>query len=245
MAEVILIASVVGLGGFIQGFSGFGLMLTVVSLLSIMIDVKVAIPVAGVFAWLTSAPLVLKMRHAIRWQSVGILLIGAVPGAFIGAGLLKHLPASVILMSLGMMLIASSLYTLSSHHTVIRDNNTPLTLSVGLCSGVLGSGVGASGPPVIAYTSMLPWSSHEIKATLVAFFMLQMIGAMLSFWSKGLLTPEVGFYVLKALPGFIVGIAGGMSLYQLLHRTAVDFRKIIHFFLLLMGIILVVKHGIT
>ncbi len=241
-AHLILIAVVVGLGGFMQGFAGFGLVLIVVPLLSTMIDVKMAIPIAGVFSWLVSVPLVLKMHRHVQWQAVGFLVIGAFPGAFIGADLLKHLSASVILMALGLILIMSSLYALSGYQQRLGHNSKWLTCSIGFVSGVLGSGVGASGPPVIAYTSMLPWHSHEIKATLVAFFMLQMIGAMLSFWTKGLLTPEVSFYVLKALPGFVIGVVGGVFIYQLLHRYNMNFRKIIHFILLLMGVMLVAKN---
>lgn len=241
--EIILIAVIVGLGGFMQGFAGFGLMLIVVPLLSTLIDVKAAIPVAGVFAWLVSVPLVVKMHRHVQWHIVSLLIAGALPGAFIGAEFLKRLPPAIILTGLGLMVIASSLYALSGYQKQITRHPKPLTASVGFVAGILGSGVGASGPPVIAYTSMMPWKSHEIKATLVAFFMLQMVGAMFSFWTKGLLTPMVGSYVLKALPGFIVGVVGGIGLYQwFVNRHEMNFRRIIHVLLLLMGIMLVIKN---
>ncbi len=242
ITQMILITLIVGLGGFIQGFVGFGLVLVIVPLLSMIIDVKIAIPVAGVFSWFISAFLALKMRQGIQWRTVLILVLGTFPGAFIGAYFLKYLPAALILIMLGLLLILTSLYSLSGHQTVIKRDIHLVTMLVGFVSGVLGSGVGASGPPVIAYTSMLPWNSHQIKATLLAFFMLQMIGAMLGFWSKGLLTSEVGFYILIAFPGFVVGAVSGVFCYQLVQRHQINFRRIIHVLLLCLGLLLVVEN---
>ncbi len=72
--------------------------------------------------------------------------------------------------------------------------------------------------------------------------MLQMIGANVSFWNEGLLTEEVISYVISALPAFAVGLAGGMIGYHFLQKYKIDYHKLVHGFLLVIGCMLVFKN---
>lgn len=180
--DIILIAAIIALGGFTQGLTGFGLALVSVPLLSLTIDVKMAVPIAGIFGWLVTFPIVWKMRQHVEWKVGTILFLGSLPGSYLGADLLKRLPAEVILISMGVVLIASSLYSMRAAQPLFKKASNGLSVIVGFFSGALGASVGEPGPPAIAYTSMLPWSSHQTKSTLVYFFMLQMMGAIAGFW---------------------------------------------------------------
>ena len=238
---VIVIALIIGLGSFTQGLTGFGLALVSVPLLSLVVDVKQAIPIAGIFGWLVTFPIVFKMKQHIQW-SVGLaLFIGSLPGSFLGANLLKLLPSSVILISMGIVLILASIYSLSSKNTLFRSPSKLVSLIVGFFSGSLGAAVGEPGPPVIAYTSMLPWTKDQTKSTLVFFFMLQMIGANLGFYSKGLLTSEVLTYIMKAFPMFVVGLMCGLKTYHLLNKYCLNYHKIIYSLLVVIGCVLIIK----
>jgi hypothetical protein len=72
--------------------------------------------------------------------------------------------------------------------------------------------------------------------------MLQMIGANIGFYNEGLITAEVLDYVMSAMPAFIVGLAGGMIAYHFMQKYKIDYHKIVHGFLLFMGIALVFKN---
>lgn len=242
--DIILISMIIGLGSFTQGLTGFGLALVSVPLLSLYIDVKLAVPIAGVFGWLVTFPIVWKMRKHIQFRIAIILFLGSLPGSFLGATLLKQLPSYVILITMGVILIISSLYSLSTKTTLFKSASSLASLWIGFFSGALGASVGEPGPPVIAYTSMLPWSNDQTKSTLAFFFMLQMIGAIIGFWSKGLLTDVVLSYVLKTLPVFIIGLSVGMFSYQLLHKYNIDYHKIIYSLLIIIGSMLILKHFI-
>ena len=237
----ILIVTIIALGSFIQGLTGFGLALVSVPLLSLCIDVKLAVPIAGIFGWLITFPIVWKMRAHIQWKTALILFIGSLPGSYLGADLLKQLSSQIILVTMGIVLILASLYALFSKKVLFKSTSTPLSLFVGFCSGSLGASVGEPGPPVIAYTSMLPWTNNQTKSTLVCFFMLQMIGAIIGFWSKDLLTYDVLSYVFKAIPLFIIGLTLGMFSYQLLNKYHINYHKIIYSFLLVIGATLILK----
>ena len=242
MADILIVSIIIGLGSFTQGLTGFGLALISVPLLSLFLDVKLAIPLAGLFGWFVTFPIVWKMKAHIQFKTAVILFLGSLPGSFIGADLLKQLPSQVILITMGVILLASSIYSLRSKTTIFKSASQLISLGVGFFSGALGASVGEPGPPVIAYTSMLPWTNDQTKSTLVFFFMLQMIGAIAGFWSKGLLTEEVFSYLIKAMPSFIVGISLGMFSYQLLHKYHINYHKIIYSLLIIIGSLLIFKN---
>ncbi|PJG84891.1 sulfite exporter TauE/SafE family protein [Conservatibacter flavescens] len=237
----IIIAIIIALGSFTQGLTGFGLALISVPLLSLFIDVKLAVPIAGIFGWLVTFPIVWKMRAHIQWRIAIVLFIGSLPGSYLGADLLKQLSPQIILMLMGIVLIFASLYSLYSQKVLFKSSSNSLSLFVGFCSGALGASVGEPGPPVIAYTSMLPLNKDQTKSTLVCFFMLQMIGAISGFWSKGLLTNDVLLYVIKTIPLFIIGLYLGMFIYQLLNKYSINYHRIIYSILLIVGGILIIK----
>ena len=240
--EIFIVSLIIALGSFTQGLTGFGLALVSVPLLSMAVDVKAAVPIAGIFGWLVTFPLVWKMREHVQWRTGFILFLGSLPGSFLGADLLKRLPAEAILITMGIVLILSSLYSLFARAPLFKSTSAPITVGTGFFSGALGASVGEPGPPVIAYTSMQPWTADQTKSTLVFFFMLQMVGAIAGFWSKGLLDAYVLERVLYALPAFIVGMSVGMFAYHLLHKYKINYHGIIHALLLGIGVMLVLKN---
>ena len=98
--ETFWVAGVILLGTFVQGLTGFGLALISVPLLSLLLDVKLAVPLAGLFGWMITFPLVYKMRHHVQWRTALIMVIGSLPGSWLGASLLKFMPARYILIAM-------------------------------------------------------------------------------------------------------------------------------------------------
>ncbi len=239
---IILVALIIALGGFTQGLTGFGLALVSVPLLSLTVDAKIAVPIAGIFGWLVTWPIVWKMRHHVQYRTGLILVAGSVPASFVGAKLLASLPSSYILITMGVVLIISSLHSMRSGSALFTRTSAPITVGAGFASGVLGASVGEAGPPVIAYTSMQPWNGHQVKSTLAFFFMLQMIGAIVSFVYEGLITDEVIHYVSWSIPTFLIGMTGGMVGYHLLYKYKINYHHIVHLLLLVIGCVLVIRN---
>lgn len=237
------VAAVILLGTFVQGLTGFGLALVSVPLLSLMLDVKTAVPVAGLFGWIITFPLVYKMRQHVQWRTALIMVAGSLPGSWLGANLLKLVPAKWILVVMGIVLIASSIHALrkKQSHAGGRASD-PLSAFAGFCSGTLGASVGEPGPPVIAYTSMQPWTADQVKASLLFFFMLQMIGAIAGFWNKELLTQEVFTLFGWGVPSFLIGLYSGMRAWDVLKKYQINYHGVVHSFLFLVGSFLLVKN---
>lgn len=240
--DACLIAAIILLGSFTQGLTGFGLALVSVPLLSMVIDVRTAVPLAGLFGWLVTFPIAWRMRGHIQWRTGLIMFVGSLPGSYVGAVLLKQLPGDVILVTMGVVLILTALYALRVRGSVLRRVPPAAPAGAGFLSGALGACVGEPGPPAIAFTSIMPWNDDEAKSTLVFFFMLQMAGAVASFLQKGLLTSEVGMRFLWALPAFAIGLPLGMAGYSALKKFHLNYHHIIHAFLAVIGVILVARH---
>lgn len=239
---IIIISCIVLLGGFTQGLTGFGLALVSVPLLSMTVDAKMAVPIAGIFGWIVTWPIVWKMRHHVQYRAGLILVLGSVPASFVGAKLLASLPSAYILITMGVVLIVSSIHSMRSSKPLFKKTSVPVTLGAGFASGVLGASVGEAGPPVIAYTSMQPWTADQAKSTLAFFFMLQMIGAIISFYYEGLITDEVKHYVTWAMPAFLVGMTSGMVGYHLLQKYKINYHHIVHSLLFVIGCVLILKN---
>ena len=73
------------------------------------------------------------------------------------------------------------------------------------------------------------------KASLLFFFMLQLVGAIAGFWSKDLLTPEVFTLFGWGVPSFVVGLFAGMKAWDLLKKHRINYHGIVHGFLLCIG----------
>ena len=244
--EAAWVVAVILLGTFVQGLTGFGLALVSVPLLSLLLDVKVAVPVAGLFGWLITFPLVYKMRQHVQWRVCLIMVVASLPGSLLGANLLKIMPAQWILVLMGSVLIFASLHsmlrTTAPHTGHSGQSSGVLSALAGFFSGTLGASVGEPGPPVIAYSSMQPWTPDQVKASLLFFFMLQMIGAIFGFWHKELLTGEVFRNFTWGIPSFALGLYLGTKAWDLLKTYRINYHRIVHTFLLCIGSILLIKN---
>lgn len=171
MEQLIYLGGVTLLGGFIQGFSGFGFVLISLPLLAIFLDVKIAIPLTSLMGVVLTGFLLLTLWKDFEWRRVWPLLIGALPGVPIGIFILKALNSRWLLIVMGMILVCYSLYGLL-FKTINKELDRRWAYFSGFLSGCCGGAVSASGPPVIVYVSLQPWRKELIQATLQGFFFI-------------------------------------------------------------------------
>ena len=66
---IIILSLIMALGGFTSGLTGFGLALVSVPFLSMTVGAQTAVPIAGIFGWLVTLPIVWKMRELIKQRA--------------------------------------------------------------------------------------------------------------------------------------------------------------------------------
>ncbi|MGL4711099.1 MAG: sulfite exporter TauE/SafE family protein [Shewanella sp.] len=237
---ITLAAGTLFLGSFVQGMVGFGLGMVSVPLLSLFLDVKMAIPIATVFGWLITIPVCLKMRQYINYKLAFILYIPAIVGIQFGGELLRNVESAYILLVMGLVLVLVGGATLVNRPIRVKDNIFSVMIC-GLLSGVLGAGAGESGPPIVTYMNCLKVSAERIKATTNFYFFMAMLTVIVKLFTNGVITQDVGTITAWSIPAMLGGGLIGMRLFEYVQRKEYDVKKIMNFTILILGIIIIAK----
>ena len=236
MLTPLLVSIIFLLAGFIQGVSGFGSALVAIPLLSLIIDIKAAVPLCILNSLVITTYLSLKMRRHLDPEKLLPLCLAAVPGIIVGSTILKQVSSTIIRVSLGIMLITYSLFSLFTKPQP-RKLHKAWSWIAGFLSGAIGAAFSAGGPPTIIYTTMSDWNKDAIKATLSGFFLFNsyLIAAVHAI--NGLTTIEIFTYFMISAPFVLLGTVLGTICYGKIPRDR--YLQIIFAFLAGMGIMMV------
>jgi uncharacterized membrane protein YfcA len=202
LGELALATVLVTVGSAAQGSVGFGLALLTAPIL-VWIDPRL------VPAPLTLAVTVLlaltahRERHAIDVRGVGWILLGRLPGTWLGATALVGLTTRALTVGLGLLVLLGVGISLLS----VRPPRKPVLLSAaGVVSGVMGTTAALGGPAIaILY-------QHErgelVRSTLAAVFL---IGAGMSLTAL-VLIGRLGLAEVELAAGLLPGILLGFFL---------------------------------
>jgi len=221
MQTYVLICVIVFFSGFIQGLSGFGSIMLSLPLLALFIDVKVVIPLVGIFGLVIPTLLLIKLWKHLDWKKIYPLFLGALPGIPVGVFFLKKFDVSTIHWILGIILITFSIYSLflKSSNIGLRDG---WAYVFGFFGGCIGGALSAAGLAAIVYTSLQTWGKDKIKATLQGFLLASHLVIVILQAVNGLITTIVLWYLLVSLPTLILGTYAGSLFYG---RINEDFYK--------------------
>ena len=238
MEIYIILCIIAFFAGFIQGLSGFGSVLLALPLLAFFLDVKTAIPLVVLYSVALSVFLLLQLRQFWDWKKIYPICIGSLPGAPVGVWLLNHLDKQIIQWIVGLLLILYAVYSLLTRPAVRGLRNRWAYFS-GFIAGCLGGMISASGPPVIVYISLQPWSKDQLKVTLQGFFIISGLVVIISQAIGGLMTENVLFFFLTSLPGLFFGTWTGSLFYGRIREDS--YKNIILTFLSLLGLFMIIK----
>jgi len=231
----LLLTLIAAFAGFTQGMTGVGVITVALPLMALLVEVKTVIPMVGLLAVTINIALGWQLWGAIRWRLCLPLIAAAVPGIPVGVYILKTVPSSVLQIVLGGVLVAYGGYAVL-RAPIRRELSFFWAAVAGFVAGGLGGSLGASGPPIIVYTSIQPWPKDAIKATMVAFFLLTTVGISSMHAATGLITREVlGLYA-ASLPGLALGGVFGAVLYK--HIRTEGYRRLMMWMILVLGCIL-------
>ncbi|RJX25433.1 MAG: sulfite exporter TauE/SafE family protein [Desulfurivibrio sp.] len=232
MTQVYFIPLIFLAAGFTQGISGFGSALVAMPLLLLFLDARTAVPLCMLNGLIITAFLSLQLRRNVDWRKIRPLVIGCLPGIYVGARFLKEADSDLIKLLLGVMLVGYALYNMFC-------KPGPGTVApfwsyiAGFFTGVIGSAFSAGGPPTIIYTTLTDWDKDDIKATLSVFFFttgLIMAGA---YTLAGLITTAVLRYFSVSAAFVLLGVMAGAFCYGKVARET--YLKIILNLLVVMG----------
>jgi uncharacterized protein len=243
--DLLIIAAALFLGGAVQSIGGFGAMLVAVPLVTLVLPLQTAVPLLATLGVPITVVVFYNNRHGIDWGEVARITAGALFGIPIGLWALGNVDSSIIMRSLGGLLIAYSLYALFIEPRLLsaprdsRKSRPILSFAVGLTSGALGGAFNTSGPPLIVYGDWLRWPKERFKAIIQGIFITNgsLVIAGHIYWGniKATMLP----YAAVAFPGILLGLWAGHRIDGYINPT--QFRRIVLFMLAIMGCSLVMR----
>lgn len=222
--------------GWVQGVSGFGSALIAIPLLTLIIDIKMAVPLCSLSSTVITTYMTLQLRQAFDLKKIGPLCIGAVPGIVTGATLLKTVPSHIIETVMGLFLIGYGLYNLLFAITP-RQLNRRWGYLAGFLTGAIGAAFSAGGPPTIIYATLNNWTKDEIKATLSGFFCFTSYIVATAHLISGLTTLAVVKTFVICGPFVLLGTALGAYCYRFVNKS--HYVKVIFGSLIVMGTMMI------
>jgi len=236
MPVIIPICLILFTAGWVQGVSGFGSAMIAIPLLTLLIDIKMAVPLCSLASTVIATYMTLQLRHSFDLKKIGPLCIGSVPGIAVGATFLKTVPSHIIQALMGVFLIGYGLYNLFFIIPPKRLHRRWGYLA-GFLTGAIGAALSAGGPPTIIYTTLNNWTKDEIKATLSGFFCFSSYIVVFAHLISGVTSPTVLKTFLFSGPFILLGTALGAYCYRFFKKDF--YLKVVFGCLIVMGAMMI------
>lgn len=224
-------------GGLLKGATGFGLPMTTVSLMSMVLPPPVALGINVL------PPLVLNLWQMGRWRSIRASLaahwpvvLGLVLGTALGAGFAADVDAAMLRRIIGAITILFCLVMLLGVRPPKLRRRRPAGLAFGTVAGGIGALTTVDGPPLVMYLLATRAEPQAFRHALGLFFVTGSACFAVAFSAIGFLTLErAAVSLLCLLPA-----AGGMWLGRRLagRLDAKAFQRLVLVALMLVGLVL-------
>jgi len=234
------VLSVVFIATLIRSAFGFGEALVAVPLLALWIPLEVAAPLAVLVSITVAGIVVVQDWKKIHLRSTVWLVIATLFGIPLGLLLLTSNHQRIVKATLGILIIAFSIYSLIGRAPLeLKRDSRPWLLICGFFAGVLGGAYGMNGPPLVIYGAMRRWSAQHFRATLQGYFLPASIIGMAGYRLAGLWVHAVTHYYLLSLPVTLLGVFLGRVINHRMHGDA--FLKYVYLGLTAIGALLLVQ----
>ena len=237
--EVIIFAPlIVLLANIVFGISGFGLTLIAIPLLAHLFPIKFVIPMVVLLDVVASLRQATKLRSGVYKQELVPLLPFMLAGMGAGAFLLIRLPAEILLMGLGILVLVYGVYYVLRHDSVFRLARWT-AVPIGLFAGTISALFGVGAPLYVMYLTGRGATPDQIRATMPVIFSFTTVGRIVLFAATGLFSESVLLTAAALLPVMLLGLYLGNRLHLNLSRNHVV--RIIGALLVLSGFSLVLR----
>lgn len=210
--DLAIAAATLLVAGLIRGFSRFGSAMVNAPMLSLLWGPTIGVPVAALVEFVPAIQLTPRAIPDAQWRLMWLLGIPALILIPAGSWLLVSLPNEIVRRVVGgvvLLLVA----TLWSGWRYKGQRTAPLSIFVGAVSGLLSGTTGIGGPPIILYLMAGGDRPAVLRANMIGYFTIVLVGLTVTFAFLGLFGPVVlwrtGFLVIP----FVVGIFVGAKLF--------------------------------
>lgn len=225
-------------GGLTSGLSGFAMGLVVSGVWLHLVSPQQNALLIVLCGLVTQGSGIWRVRHAINWWTIAPYIIGGAVGIPVGTALVTTVDPDTIRFTIGVLLLAYSLYSLIRLAFKPPKASFPADLGVGVINGLIGGLTGLGGVAVTVWCQLRGGKKDELRAVFQPVLFATFVMTTISFAIGGTFTIETLKLYAFALPVLVAGIWSGFALYGKLDDAA--FRKVILVLLLASGVALIV-----
>lgn len=234
MASYIAVSLICFASGIVSGMAGFGALILMIPALLLIMGMDVIIPLSVLCGIATQGFNAFSFGRYIRKDSLFQLLLGSLPGIWLGSDLLLHMPEFLLRSALGILLMG---YVLWSVFGKLPPPDRPPSAfwayAAGFFSGAFGGAFGINGPPAVVYATRTTWSPREIRAFLGVFCGLLFVVTAITMEARGLIGPQVWKFFLSAVPPALAGSYWGQRMATRMPME--QYARLIFLLLFIMG----------
>ncbi len=236
--EFIFIALILLIASYVQGFSGFGLAIISIPLLSLFMNIKHVIPLIALCGLLLNILLFIELRKHIIFKNLKTLYIGSLIG--IPPGILFLMIADINILKIIVSVIILIFVGISLIKNINIKRIKPLYgFLFGLFSGFLGGAINTNGPPILIYQKMIEQSKTEFKSSITGYFIVNSIIIVSFHFITGITNNFILLNFAHLFPIIILGYFLGNKSFNKINT--IIFNKIVLFLLLVIAFILLIN----
>jgi uncharacterized membrane protein YfcA len=234
---IVVALAVLFIAALTKSVLGFGESLVAIPLLTLLIGIQVATPLASLIASSVTLLLIARNWRQIDFAATWRLTLAAVVSVPIGVLGLKRLPEAWTTTALGLFLILIGLFYLSRPTLRARTGKAWMYV-FGAWSGVLAGAYNIGGPPIMIYGTIRHWPPTQFRATLQGYFFWVNLMLLASHASAGLWTPQVLQLFALSIPVMLVAFWLGNRIGDRLPTAT--FERILYMALIVLGVMLII-----
>jgi len=235
---LILVGLILFFATMVRSVFGFGGGLIAMPLLTLIIGVQTAAPIAAALNTFNALFILLFSWRKVDISSAWRLVLASMCGIPLGLLLLTKVYEALVTGILAVVIILFSVYNLIKPQVKARVNKHTAYI-FGFFAGILGAAYNANGPLAVIFGTLRKWPADSFRATLQAYFFPVGIVILLGQGASGLITQEVIQYSWILLPMLFLGLFVGDKINK--SMSLASFERGVHLFLIATAVFMLVK----
>lgn len=228
----------IAFAAFVRGFTGFGLAVVGVPLLSLFFAPAQIVPSIMILAILAGLQLLPKIWRSIDWKLLAPTVVGLIIATPFGTWLLAGVSDNMMRILIGAAVLAASAAVQLGFRFKQRPN-AAVSAGFGAIAGLTGGAAAMPGPSVIFLFLSTPIAVEAARASLVLFFQVSAMASAVSATVGGLMKPSSLLLGAALLPAMLLGNWLGDRVFD--RASAKAYRPVVVVLLAGLGIIAVAR----
>ena len=157
-------------GSILQRVSGTGVGLVVAPVLSLLLGPATGVLVTNAATVCSGFMITVAVRRMVEWKHAAVLVLSAIPGVVLGALVVNWVPAELLQIGVGAVVLLALAITKFAH-TTGQVKQRKAVVPAGLIGGFFNSTAGVAAPAMVVYSRITNWDQLRFAATMQPVFM--------------------------------------------------------------------------